>query len=65
MACGCVEMAERDDSPLLSLHARFAAQVMNNMSIGKDGKTSELTRTGRRWRTPTAQFGEKKFDSEK
>ena len=55
MACGCVEMTERDDSPLLSWLPRFAAQVMNKMSIGSDGKTSELTRTGRRWRTPTAQ----------
>ena len=35
-----------DDSPLLSWLPRFAAQVMINMSIGKDGKTSELRRTG-------------------
>ena len=32
---------------------------MNNMRIGKDGKTSEMRRTGRRWRKPMAQFGEK------
>ena len=37
----------------------FAAQVMNKMRIGKDGRTSELRRTGRRWRKPMAQFGEK------
>ena len=30
-----------DDSPLLSWLPRFAAQVMNKMRIGKDGKTSE------------------------
>ena len=48
-----------DDSPLLSWLPRFAAQVMNKMRIGKDGKTSELRRTGRRWRKPMAQFGEK------
>ena len=48
-----------DDSPLLSLLPRFAAQVMNKMRIGKDGKTSDMRRTGRRWRKPMAQFGEK------
>ena len=48
-----------DDSPLLSWLPRFAAQVMNKMTIGKDGKTSEMRRTGRRWRKPMAQFGEK------
>ena len=30
-----------DDSPLLSWLLRFAAQVMNKMRIGKDGKRSE------------------------
>ena len=48
-----------DDSPLLSWLPRFAAQVMNKMRIGKDGKTSEMRRTGRGWRKPMAQFGEK------
>ena len=48
-----------DDSPLLSCFPRYAAQVMNKMRIGKDGKTNELRRTGRRWRNPMAQFGEK------
>ena len=48
-----------DDSPLLSWLPRFPAQVMNKMRIGKDGKTSELRRTGRRWRKPMAQFEEK------
>ena len=47
-----------DDSPLLSWLPRFAAQVMNRLRICKDGKTSELRRTGRRWRKPMAQFGE-------
>ena len=46
-----------EDSPLLNWFPRFAAQVMNKMRIGNDGKTSELWRTGRRWREPTAQFG--------
>ena len=32
---------------------------MNKMTIGKDGKTSEMRRTGRGWRKPVAQFGEK------
>ena len=35
-----------DDSPLLSWLPRFAAQVMNKMRIGKDGKTSELRGIG-------------------
>ena len=48
-----------DDSPLLSWLPRFAAQFMNKMRIGKDGKTSEMKRTGRGWRKPMAQFGEK------
>ena len=48
-----------DDSPLLSWLPRFAAQVMNKVRIGKDVKTSEMRRTGRRWRKPTAQFVEK------
>ena len=47
-----------DDSPLLSWLPRLAAQVMNKMRIGKDGNTSEMGRTGRRWRKPMAQFGE-------
>ena len=29
------------------------------MRIGKDGRTSELKRTARRWRKPIAQLGEK------
>ena len=32
---------------------------MNKMRIGKDGKTSKMRRTGRRWRGPMAQFGGK------
>ena len=48
-----------EDSPLLSWLPRFAAQVMYKMRIGKDGKTSELRRNGRRWRKPMAQFREK------
>ena len=39
-----------DDSPLLSWLPRLAAQVMNRMRIGKDGKTSETRRK------PMAQF---------
>ena len=48
-----------EDSPFLSWFLRFTAQVMNSMRIGKDGKTSELKRTGRRWRKPMSQSGEK------
>ena len=48
-----------DDGLLLSWLPRSAAQIMNKMRIGKDGKTSELRRTGRGGRKPMAQFGEK------
>ena len=48
-----------DGSPLLSWLPRFAAQATNKMRIGKDGKTREMRRIGRRWRKPMAQFGEK------
>ena len=48
-----------DDSPLPSWLLRFAAQVMKKMRIGNDGKTSEMRRTGRRWRKPMAQLEEK------
>ena len=37
---------------------RFAAHVMNEMRNGKDGKTSEMRRTGRRRSKPMAQFGQ-------
>ena len=37
-----------DDSPLHRWLSRFAAQVMNKIRTGKDGKTSELRRIGRR-----------------
>ena len=47
-----------DYRPLLSWLPRLAAQVVNKMRIGKDEKTSELRRTGRRWRKPMAKFGE-------
>ena len=40
-----------DDSLLLSWHPRFAAQVMNKMRIGKNGKTTELVEDGEsQWR---------------
>ena len=47
-----------DGSPLLNWLHRFAAHVMNKKRIGKDGKTSELRRTGRSWRKAMTQFGE-------
>ena len=47
------------DSPLIRWLHRIAAQVMNKMRIGEDGKTSELKRTARRWSKPMAQYGEK------
>ena len=44
-----------DDNPLLSWVHRFAAHIMNNMRIGRDGKTSKLRRTGRIWRNHMAR----------
>ena len=70
MGNGRVEMVAREvkrqcrtlrisaEQNTLSWLPRFAAHVMNKMRIGKYGKTSELRRTGRRWRKPKAQFGE-------
>ena len=37
-----------DYSPLLSWFPRFAAQVVNKLTTGRDGKTSEMRRIGRR-----------------
>ena len=55
-----------DDSPLLNWLPRFAAQVMNKMRIGKDGKTSELRRTDEegesQWRNLERKFGFVKLD---
>ncbi|CAK0815838.1 unnamed protein product, partial [Prorocentrum cordatum] len=48
-----------DDHPILSWLPRYAAQAISKMRIGTDGKTAEMRRTGRRWRKPLAQFGEK------
>ena len=50
-----------NDSPLLGLLPRFAAQIMNKMRIGKDGKTSEmreLVEDGEsQWRKLEKKFG--------
>ena len=55
-----------DDSPLLSWLPRFAAQVMNKMRIGKDGKTSErgeLVEDGEsQWRNLARKFGSVKLE---
>ena len=48
-----------NDSPLLSWHLRFAAQVMIQMITAKNGKTTELRRTRQGWRRPMTQFEEK------
>ncbi len=48
-----------DDSPLFSWLLRCAAKIVNTSENGEHGKTSELRRTGRGWRKPVAQFGEK------
>ena len=54
---GRVEMAVREVKR--QCRTLRAAQIRNKMRIGKDGKTSEMRRTGRRWRKPMAQFGGK------
>ena len=48
-----------DDSPLLTWHPRYAAHVVNKMRKGRDAKTIELRRTGRRRRKPMVHLGEK------
>ena len=47
------EVRIADDSPF------SVGFLMNKMRFGKDGTTSELKRTGRRWTKQMAQFGEK------
>ena len=55
-----------DDSPLLSWLPRFAAQVMNKMRVGKDGKTSDmrkLVEDGQsQWRNLERKFGFVRLD---
>ena len=48
-----------DDRPLSNSLPRLAAQVMNTNEDWQRPKTSEMRRTGRRWRKSTAQFGGK------
>ena len=49
-----------EDSPLLSWLPRFcSASHEQDENWQKVEKTSDMRRTGRRWRMPTAQFGEK------
>ena len=50
-----------DNHPILAWLPRFAAQVISKLRIGNDGRTPEFRRTGRRWRKPLPQFGEKVF----
>ena len=48
-----------DDHPVMSWLPRYASQVMNRFKIGADRKSTEMRRSGRHWRKPVAQFGEK------
>ena len=48
-----------DDSPLLFLASSFFRARHEHNEDRQRQKTTEMRRTGRRWRKPMAQFGEK------
>ena len=50
-----------ETSALLSWLPRHAANAINRYRLGKDGRSAEHRRSGRRWRRPTINFGEKTF----
>ena len=45
--------------PLMMWVPRHAAALLNRYRRGEDGFTSEERRTGRAWRKPAIQFGER------
>ena len=49
----------RDDDPVLAWLPRHAGDLISRYRRGDDGKTPEQRRTGRQWRKPALEFGEK------
>ena len=52
-----------DDSPQVTWLPRSAAKAINKMRFVENGKTSELSRTGRRWHKLERKFGSGKLDN--
>ena len=54
-----LQMQLTDDDPMLAWLPRHQADQVNRYRIGEDGKTPEQRRTGKKWRKPAIEFGEK------
>ena len=50
-----------DDDPVLAWMPRHGADLINRYRVGPDGKTPDQRRTGKRWRKPAIEYGEKIF----
>ena len=50
-----------DSDPVLAWLPRHAADVINRYRVGVDGKTPEQRRTGKVWRKPALEYGERVF----
>ena len=48
-----------DDDVALAWLLRHQADQVNRYKVGDDGKTPEQRRTGKRWRKPALEFGER------
>ena len=51
----------KDDDPVLAWLPRHAGDLICRYRRGLDGKTPEQRRTGKQWRKPALQFGERVF----
>ena len=51
----------KDDDPVLAWMPRHAGDLINRYRRGEDGKTPEQRRTGKQWRKPALEYGERVF----
>ena len=49
----------KDDDPVLAWMPRHAGDLINRYRRGDDGKTPEKRRTGKEWRKPALEYGER------
>ncbi len=54
-----LKMKLADSDPVLSWIPRHAADLINRYRKGEDGKTAEQRMTGKAWRKPAIEFGER------
>ena len=47
--------------PMIAWLPRHSAALLNRYKVGADGLTAEMRRTGRAWRKPAIQFGERVY----